>query len=191
MLRFAKLSGLILLSATLTSAFAQTTFSDNFDAEGQGLNYASFANWDVTGGTVDVIGAGFIDLMPGNGNYVDLDGSTGLAGTLSTKFAIDPGYTYSLQFDLAGSQRGDSNTVHVTLDGYNEGFTVPSAQGFTTITRNVTVTNIGSLLSFHNDGGDNVGALLDRVSIHAVPEPFSMTGMLLGLAGVAIRRRKK
>ncbi len=56
------------------------------------LNYAGFANWDVLDGFVDLIGNGFFDLLPGNGLYVDLDGSTGDAGKLISKttFTLDP-----------------------------------------------------------------------------------------------------
>ncbi len=191
MFRALKLSFSVLIFSLVSAAFAQTSFSDNFDSESLGLNYTAFANWDVTAGSVDVIGTGFYDLLPGNGYYVDLDGTTVTGGTMSTKFAIDPGYTYSLQFDLGGSQRGDTNIVHVSLDNYTEAFTVPSGQAFTTITRTVTVANAGSKLTFVNDGGDNFGALLDRVSIDAVPEPFTMAGVIAGLAGMALRRRNK
>ena len=43
------------------SAQALTIFEDNFDSENGGnyqLNYSGFANWDVTDGTVDLIGEG-------------------------------------------------------------------------------------------------------------------------------------
>jgi hypothetical protein len=41
-------------------------------------------------------------------------------------------------------------------------------------------------------GGDNVGALLDNVSVSAVPEPeiYAMLLAGLGLMGVMSRRRK-
>ena len=43
-----------------------------------------------------------------------------------------------------------------------------------------------------NRGGDNVGALLDNVTVTAVPEPESYAMIMagLGLMGFIVRRRK-
>ncbi|MEZ5560441.1 MAG: hypothetical protein R3E86_18090 [Pseudomonadales bacterium] len=52
------------------AANAAIIFSDNFDGENGGvgaLNYNSFAHWTVLDGTVDLIGNGFFDFLPGNG----------------------------------------------------------------------------------------------------------------------------
>lgn len=48
-------------------------------------------------------------------------------------------------------------------------------------------------LSFSNAGGDNVGALLDNVSVSAVPEPETLAMLLagLGLIGTVARRKSK
>jgi hypothetical protein len=145
--------------------------NEPFDFERNGvaqLNYSAFANWTVTRGSVDLIGLGSNDLLPGNGLYLDLDGSTASAGRLqsSAVFNLAPG-TYELQFDLAGSRRGDTNTVTVSLGTvYSESFTVASSQPFTRITRNITVgeAETGRLV-FDHAGGDNVGLLLDKVKL--------------------------
>lgn len=39
------------------------------------LNYTGFINWDVTAGRVDLVGLGVWDVRPGNGLYVDLQGT--------------------------------------------------------------------------------------------------------------------
>ena len=53
-----------------TAAQAVPLFNDTFDSEALGLNQA-LDNWTVSDGTIDVIGPGFFDLHPGNGNYLE------------------------------------------------------------------------------------------------------------------------
>lgn len=82
-----------------------TPEGDVMVAEGA-LEYDAFTYWDVTGGTVDLLGNGFFDFLPGNGLYVDLIGVSGSNGSLVTKTAIalTSGHTYSLTAWLAGNQ---------------------------------------------------------------------------------------
>jgi len=76
------------------------------------LNYSGFANWDVSGGQVDLMGNGFLDFLPGNGLYVDLAGSgaptagPGTWGRLVSKspISLTSGHAYRLSLDLAGNQ---------------------------------------------------------------------------------------
>ena len=85
-------------------------FSDDFNSENGGngeLNYASLVNWNITTGTVDLVGNGFWDLLPGNGLYIDTEGSPSFpASTMVTKqvFNFVPGVQYTLSFDFAGNQ---------------------------------------------------------------------------------------
>ena len=62
------------------------------------LNYTGFANWTVYSGTVDLIGNGSYDFLPGDGLYVDLDGSTSDAGVLTTKQSFN--FTAGSQYIL-------------------------------------------------------------------------------------------
>jgi hypothetical protein len=179
-------------TATLAgSAPAAVIFSDNFNAQNGGigqLNFSAFSGWTVSNGTVDLIGNGFFDFYPGNGLYVDLDGSTNNAGDLTTVTTFAAG-TYQLTFSLGGNARGGANDqVTVSLGGWSEVFNVPSNFPFQTITRTFTTT--GGQLTFSHAGGDNIGAILDNVSVSTVPEPVSLVvfgGLLVG--GIAAARR--
>jgi len=191
--KFAIAAALLCASA----AQAAPVFSDNFDTDTLALNATNFhGGWAVAGGTVDVIGApGFFDLLPGNGRYVDLDGSTNRAGLLFNSVALTSGVTYKLSFDLAGNNRGAGNdTVEVGFGSGSQIFTRSAADGFQTFSLTYTASTSGLVgFSFADQGRDNQCALLDNVTITAVPEPETY-GMLLGglaLLGVVARRRRQ
>jgi hypothetical protein len=184
------------LLSGLCSVQAQVVFSDNFDADAQGLNYTAFVNgWTVGNGTVDLVGTGFFEFYPGNGNYVDLDGSTSDAGVLSRSLTLTGGTTYTATFSLGGSTRGDSNLVDVGFGTSLASFTLLSSDPLASQSLAFTPLSSGSYtLSFANFGGDNLGAILDNVvvSTPAIPEPETYALMLAGLGavGYASRRRK-
>ncbi len=158
---------------------------DDFDGENGGIgefNYTRFTNWDVPDGAVDLVGDRVLafdgtvlidfDFWSGNGRYVDLDGTTDKAGTLSSKtaFVLKPGQ-YVLSFRLAGSNRGDTNTITVSLGSlYTEQFTKTSEQGFEKISRTISVASeTTAKLTFTHDSTaqDQYGLLLDNVLLYS------------------------
>lgn len=200
---------LVLLSISLAMAspsFAGVIVFDDFNSENGGvgqLNYSGFANWTVTGGTVDLIGNGFFDFLPGNGLYIDMDGSTGNAGLMTSTFSLPAG-TYTLEYDVAGSHRGSTDSMNVAVEfgSFSHTVTLPSAAPFTHEVWLVTVSEpFVASLSFEGVGGDNVGLLLDNVKISSgsapppsVPEPATLLLLgagLAGVGGVAWRRQRR
>jgi hypothetical protein len=191
--------------AMAAHASAGVVFSDNFNSENGGagdLNYYGFANWTVTNGSVDLIGNGYYDFLPGNGLYVDLDGSTNQAGTMVSKpIALGAG-SYLFQFDLAGSQRGPMEPVTAEVSSGNtdlvsQVYNLPSAQGFTLMTLPFVLASPQTVnLSFAEIGNSDMGQLLDNVSIdttaNGAPLPPAAWGGLMLMGGLfAARIRRK
>ena len=207
MKRIVVLLAAVLALATPRSAHATIILFDSFDSENAGaeaLNYNGFANFTIAfgTGTVDLIGnGGVFDFLPGNGLYVDLDGSTNDAGFMMSDTLSLLAGNYNLSFDLAGSQRPDgSNTVDVVLFGSTflpvlASYTVASGDPFTSRSIPFSVPLAGVMFFvFQNSApagslGDNQGALLDNVLLQTVPEPAAL--ILFGLAALAIAARAR
>jgi hypothetical protein len=200
--RIAVLVALLTLLAQGT-AWGATIFSDNFDTEngGQGqLNFNGFDNFTILFGTVDLIGdtpsgTPLFDLVPGNGLYVDLDGSTSNSGLMLADLMLLGAGSYELSFDLAGSHRGTTESVLVSLLAPGafalQTFTLPSDQAFTSYSIPFTTTGGGLLFAFQGAGNDNIGLLLDRVTIQRVAEPATVALFGLALLGLGFSRRKR
>ena len=131
-------------------------------------NYTAFQQWNVQG-AVDLIGAGSNineDFFPNHGIYVDLGGSNGQFGGLTSKAVFAAG-DYEIRFTLGGTGRGPTDGVTVKMGGdYEESFIV----GSTAVqTHSVHVRlNTPGQLSFSDMGlsGDpNVGVSLIDVLV--------------------------
>ena len=202
------------MAAFSAPAHAVTVFSDSFDGEAGGttvLNYNAFANWNVEFGTVDLLrdpNQFGITCAGGGGSCVDLDGSTGEPGFLTTKqsFAYNAGDVITVNFDASGSQRsGDYGVIAFifgnTFGNFSETFELPANAPFGNYMTTFQFDTSGEFqLAFHSNtagpGTSNIGLVLDNVSLDispAVPEPASWAMMIagFGLVGGALRTRRR
>lgn len=213
---------LLLACGTAGSAHAATVvFSDNFDSiPGNATNTAP-SGWTAVSGSVDSVleanGWG-LTCNGTSGGCVDLDGSTGAAGTLvsSTTLNLLAGTTYLVEAYVSGNQLGDSYLGEVRgPDALDFGFwsggspvagawtstsSIAASQDFTLVSRLFTPSSNTSASVFFRArdiagpvfSGDNVGPILDDVKVSAVPLPAAGWLMLSGLAafGAFGRRRR-
>jgi hypothetical protein len=209
-MQFKKIIFGCMLVSLFSAAHADPIFTDNFDADALGMNKIDFlSGWNVDGGAVDVIGIGGAwNLIAGAGHYIDLDGSKMQGGVFAKSINLLAGVTYQASFFLAGNHRKAGNDlVKVSFGDQKASYVVREDDGFTQATLMFTPDASGSYaLRFHNLGNDNMGALLDDVSLSVVEQrlvalaaddatdiPSPSTGLLVlaGAAGLSwISRRK-
>ncbi|MFM7640304.1 MAG: hypothetical protein ACKO45_01940 [Cyanobium sp.] len=160
---------------------AQVFFSDNFDSNTPAFNTVPIGWTNANAGTVDFIGVcsgsgPLFDFFPGNGCYIDLDGSTDAAGKLKKSFTLTGGFSYELSFDLGTTQ---NNSVFVT---FGDTTSLISLFGVEPLTkRSLAFSPVASGnydVIFQDQGGDGSGGILDNVRItESVPGPLPILGV--------------
>jgi len=202
-----------LYAAPALAVDSTVLLNDTFDAEHGGVGaaeYSGFANF--TAANVDLLAPGYFyslcQAAGGSTACLDMEGSGN--GSLTTKTAYDlSAGAVTIQFDLAGDQRGrGNNTVTASLTSifgevlFSEVFSLAADASFTTIVRSFDLADAASArLSFLSGGpADSFGLLLDNVvltaggmpTIPAVPEPSSWALLCggLGLVATIARRRR-
>lgn len=152
---------------------------------------ATLTDWIVGRTSVDLVSTPFNPTYPSrDGNqHVDLAGTPG-PGLIQQFFTTVPGTQYYLRF--SASSNGSSRLFEVFWQGSI--LTTPAApnqgtwQDFEFV---LNATMAGGMVGFGSFDPGNQGALIDRVSVQAVPEPASLLAMALGAAWVTVRRRRK
>ncbi|GGA59807.1 hypothetical protein GCM10011507_09150 [Edaphobacter acidisoli] len=184
---------------------ADTVFSENFNEVTPGLGVATAGAFQAIDGTnVDVVGGALFGNLcsgPESGNCVDMGGTGGKNPSgnidLMTALNLAPG-TYYLSFDLIGSQRDTTTTTTVNFGPYSQTFTL-GPEDFTSgiVTDQAVVWGGGNIqLQFtDNSPANNIGALLDNITVTTtpapVPEPESLVLLATGLLGGAGLLRRK
>lgn len=197
------------LAVIASAAHAEIYFSDNFDTAVAGPNTWPGNGWfrdNFGSGSLDILGPGYRDPLPGNGNYVDLTGSTGVPGRLYTgPAAAQLGHTYSVTFSLAGSQQSHTQSVKVDFGPLSEIYVLAPDAPFVTNSLSFHVgpgaypTGIWQFSVYHDVFGSpslyDEGALLDKVvianDVSAVPELPSLALTIAGLALVGASSRRQ
>jgi hypothetical protein len=139
---------------------------------------------------------------PDGGAFVALDG--GAPGALTQLITgLTVGKTYTLTFDWAAAQLRNrtGDTTEQLLVGFGgDTFSTAvvnnpsqSASGWFSVSHQFTATSTSELLSFLS-AGTPVGlppmALLDGVSLSAIPEPMSWALMIVGFGGIGLMTRR-
>jgi hypothetical protein len=175
------LVGLFTWTLSSLSASAATLFLEDFNSfstaasffEGEIIPSTVGSGFRVVQGSIDIRDETVrFGLNTGRKNVADLNGFDPSFLTSVETFNLTPG-TVTLSFDLAGSQRGDTNPVIVSLGTlYSESFTLRSNAPFRTITRTFDVslpTTANLVFDSRRSGNDLSGLLLDNVVL-ATPD---------------------
>jgi len=147
-----------------------------------------------------------VTTSPSGGNFMALDGDVGIHGAFSQNITgLTAGTGYNLTFTWAATQlrnRTGATTeqLAVTFGGVTKNTTIlsePSGgfSGWQTVSFYYVPTTTSSILSFLSNGtpgGEPPVALLDGVTLTAVPEPATWALLVSGFAlvGFAARRRR-
>lgn len=188
----------------LNASAGTVVFSDNFAADSFALGVTNtstnnlLANWNIVAGNVDVIGSDGVNssfnFYPGNGKYLDLDGTGQPSNAqIQTVASFGPG-EYTLTFDLGNNPGGESQNgldvylgttlvAHLMTSGapalVHESFTFSSLAN-------------GNLSFTQGGNADQQGSILSNVQLMtATPEPGTFAVLGAGLVGLGLLRRRK
>lgn len=199
-------------SLVAASAHA-VSFFDDFETNTANAN-STPNGWSVSGGTVDIVGPGYYpDLCYYLGRCIDMDGSTGNAGRLTSaaSFTLVSGGTYTLSFDYTWNYFNQQfpNSMTYGVGTFSTVLNTSGNRGTSFIPLSFQFTGDGSVGSifFDHAGGDNGGIIIDNVRLvgpdatgnngnngggtPAVPLPAGLPLLLSGFGIAALIRRRR
>jgi hypothetical protein len=142
-------------------------------------------------------GAGYgLQFAPQNqGQILQLTNSSTAAGGVQQTLTTAVGQQYSISLDLAARYYTGTTPINLgTLDFGNTSFTLSGTGAFSRYTFTTTATSTSTLLDIlgSNFAGTGVNsALIDNVSVVAVPEPATLAMLFIGGTVLLLARRRK
>ncbi len=176
-----------------------TTSGTSADNSGAGGQYGNLSLWGPGNGS-----SNGLTLSPNGGAFIAQDSAFQQAAIQQTINGLTAGQNYAVSFYYAAAQQygftgATSDQWQVSLGGQtlntptlnidSHGFS-----GWKSDTLVFTATSSSEVLSFFASGspsGVPPFALLDGVSMNAVPEPSTIPLIALSLLGVAVLRRRR
>lgn len=185
------LSYILVFASALVAvpANAATLFSDNFDSLGRSssINAKGLEGWHTMGGSVDYVRQAnpwAVSCAGGSNGCIDLDGSTRNGGRFQRgegSISFHAGQTYELSAWISGNQRGGAadnllfGISSIQADLMTQTISnLDSNSGFQKYSLLFTAAfDFRGSIFFEDMGGDNVGALLDDVTLSTVDTLFA------------------
>lgn len=157
---------------------ATILIEDDIDDENGGVAgkmVTSLSYWNVTRNCIDLHGPGSTNPLPGNGLYMDLDGTyddldvCSGAGRIESKttFNLAPG-SYRFELIMAGNnQNFPTDTMTLTIGSvYSTTIIMEESDPFSLHTYNFNVTEATSAkIAMDHKGGDEQGILIDAIRL--------------------------
>ena len=212
------LVALLALTGMVGAAQAAVIFEDSFETPGNSRNwqvYQNFGAWSTTSGRgIEIQRSGVVVTAHDGNQYVELDSdrrrggsSTGPNNSAMTTMLNLAAGNYTLEYWYRPrTNRVNDNIINVFLDGASDSLKTNLIASSNAIRSQVnqwilqTVTfNVDGLdnnygLTFAAAGRSNtLGGFIDSVSLtrNDVPAPAALGLIALGLAGLALSRRRR
>lgn len=175
-------------------------FQQVASVDGWTSNAAGNGAFEIQKGALQGGAAGFNPYAYEGKQYLELNVST--MTTISQAIATTSGGLYTLSFaysgrpDTAGGSASQMNVYWGNIKLNSSPLMGQTTGSWSTFSvRDLIATNASTLLRFESIGpvaAPTYGSYLDAVSVSAnVPEPGSIALVMLGIAGLALARRKK